>query len=80
MSPKRMTRVVALVAGAFVLVACAGALAQPAKTGFIHKKYQLSGGVTSDYVVFVPHHYDGVKEVPVILFLHGSGETKGGAG
>src|SRR5205085_2380746 len=30
----------------------------------------------SPYVVFVPHDYDGKKEYPVILFLHGAGETK----
>ena len=28
--------------------------------------------------MFVPHDYDGKTEVPVILFLHGAGETKGG--
>ena len=26
--------------------------------------------------MFVPHDYDGKKEYPVILFLHGAGETK----
>ncbi|MFO0970533.1 MAG: prolyl oligopeptidase family serine peptidase [Gemmataceae bacterium] len=42
-----------------------------AKTGFINKKF------TDDakYVVFVPHDYDGAKAFPVILFLHGAGET-----
>ena len=28
--------------------------------------------------MFVPHDYDGKKAYPVILFLHGAGETKGG--
>lgn len=80
MDRKAMTRGLALVAGAFLLMICARAMAQPAKTGFIQKKFQFSGGATSDYLVFIPHNYDGSKEVPVILFLHGSGETKGGKG
>ena len=29
--------------------------------------------------MFVPSDYDGKKEFPVILFLHGAGETKGGS-
>lgn len=52
--------------------------ADAAKTGFLNKTFQNADGSTSPYVVFVPHDYDGTKEYPVILFLHGSGETKGG--
>ena len=48
------------------------------KTGFVEKTYKNADGSTSPYIVFVPHDYDGKKAVPVILFLHGSGETKGG--
>src|SRR5262245_40946980 len=48
------------------------------KTGFITKTYQNADGKPSPYVVFVPHDYDGTKPYPVMLFLHGSGETKGG--
>jgi predicted peptidase len=48
------------------------------KTGFVTKTYKNEDGHTSEYVVFVPHNYDGKKEFPVILFLHGAGETKGG--
>src|SRR5262245_57434702 len=48
------------------------------KTGFIDKTFKNSDGTTSPYVLFVPHNYDGTKEYPVSLFLHGSGETKGG--
>jgi predicted peptidase len=47
------------------------------KTGFVDKVYKNADGHESKYVVFVPHSYDGTKPVPVILFLHGSGETKG---
>jgi len=56
------------------------AIAEPVKTGFVHKKYQRSGGASVDYEVFIPPSYDGTKEFGVILFLHGSGETKGESG
>src|SRR5438552_16101563 len=48
------------------------------KTGFLDKKFKNADGTESPYVVFVPKDYDGTKEYPVILFLHGAGETKGG--
>ena len=48
-------------------------------TGFVDKTFKNADGKTSPYVVFVPKDYDGKKEFPVILFLHGSGETKGGS-
>lgn len=48
------------------------------KTGFLTRTYKNPDGHESPYVVFVPHGYDGTKEVPVVLFLHGAGETKGG--
>jgi predicted peptidase len=46
------------------------------KTGFIDKTFKNADGTTSPYVLFVPHDYDGKKEYPIILFLHGAGETK----
>lgn len=46
------------------------------KTGFVDKVYKNADGTESPYVVFVPKSYDGTKEVPIILFLHGAGETK----
>lgn len=52
--------------------------ADPPATGFQNKVFQNADGHTSPYVVFVPKGYDGTKPMPVILFLHGSGETKGG--
>ena len=48
------------------------------KTGFLDRTHKNSDGTASPYVVFVPHKYDGAKETPIILFLHGAGETKGG--
>src|SRR5207247_7419399 len=70
-----------LLSGAAVLIA---SLAAPAtaedtvKSGFHKKTFKNADGSTSPYVVFIPHSYDGKKELPVILFLHGAGETKGG--
>src|SRR5262245_15809352 len=52
-------------------------VAADTKTGFITKAHKNADGTTSEYVVFVPHTYDGSKEFPIMLFLHGSGETKG---
>jgi predicted peptidase len=48
------------------------------KPGFQNKTFKNADGTESPYVVFVPHDYDGTKEFPIILFLHGAGETKGG--
>lgn len=48
--------------------------ADDSKTGFLHRVHKDDKGETK-YVLFVPHDYKGDKEYPVILFLHGSGET-----
>jgi len=49
------------------------------KVGFVDKVYKDGDGAEHKYVVFIPHSYKAEKEYPVILFLHGSGETKGGS-
>ncbi|MBY0458356.1 MAG: prolyl oligopeptidase family serine peptidase [Gemmataceae bacterium] len=46
------------------------------KTGFVDRTFKNADGTESPYVLFVPKDYDGTKEYPVILFLHGAGETK----
>ena len=46
-------------------------------TGFVDKVFKNADGHDSPYVLFVPHGYDKEKPTPVVLFLHGSGETKG---
>lgn len=61
-----------------VVMALTGSSVAAEKTGFVDKVFKNEDGHESPYVVFVPHNYDGTKEVPVILFLHGAGETKGG--
>jgi len=45
--------------------------AASAQTGFIKKEH--SDG--AKYQIFVPHDYKGDKAYPIILFLHGAGET-----
>jgi len=49
-----------------------------ADTGFLDKTYGSPDGKTYQYVLFVPHDYKKGTPTPTILFLHGSGETKGG--
>jgi predicted peptidase len=49
-----------------------------AEHGFLHRVYKDADGTESKYVVFVPYDYKGDKEYPVIVFLHGAGETLGG--
>jgi predicted peptidase len=51
--------------------------AEPAH-GFLNRVYKDPDGVEVKYVVFVPHSYKGDEPFPLILFLHGSGETRGG--
>jgi predicted peptidase len=49
-------------------------------TGFLNRVHKDSDGKEVRYVVFVPKDYNpkAEKTYPVILFLHGAGETKGG--
>jgi predicted peptidase len=65
---------------ALALLACAGLVLAWAedkpKTGFVDKTFKNADSSSSPYVVFVPKDYDEKKEYPVILFLHGAGETK----
>jgi len=42
-------------------------------TGWVTKSMSV-GGATYAYKVFVPANYNSVSSVPVILFMHGSGE------
>lgn len=74
MTPFRTAGLLAL-ASAVCLAAAAPGPAADVKTGFVNRKHK-----DDEYVVFVPHDYDGKKEFPVILFLHGAGEVKGKGG
>jgi len=61
--------VFAALAMAFTSLSIAGE-----KTGFVNKVFKGTDGDVK-YVVFVPKGYDGNKEFPTILFLHGAGES-----
>jgi len=63
---------------AVALIAAPAFAQDKPRTGFVDAKFKNKDGSESPYVVFVPHSYDPEKQLPVILFLHGSGETKGG--
>ena len=58
-----------------LLFGCSLAMAAEPTTGFLDKTHKNEDGTESKYVVFVPHDYDGAKEYPIILFLHGSVES-----
>jgi predicted peptidase len=44
-------------------------------TGFLHRVHTDPDGKSARYVLFVPLSFHGEKHYPVILFLHGAGET-----
>src|SRR5437870_7644864 len=45
------------------------------KHGFLHLVYKDADGKEAKYILVVPHDYKGDKAYPLILFLHGAGET-----
>jgi|SRR6516225_1953766 predicted peptidase len=47
----------------------------PKNRGFLDRVFKDSAGTEAKYVLFVPHDYTGDKAYPLILFLHGAGET-----
>jgi predicted peptidase len=53
--------------------ALAAALPAQRQTGFLDRKVKV-GALTVQYQVYVPPTYDGHRSLPVILFMHGSGE------
>lgn len=61
-----------------VLVMSVSPAAAADKGTFVDKTFKNEDGTESPYVVFVPAKYDPAKPSPVLLFLHGAGETKGG--
>jgi predicted peptidase len=70
-----MLRLFALVTATMI----AAPLAAADKGTFVNKVFKNEDGHESPYVVFVPANHDKAKPSPVILFLHGAGETKGGS-
>lgn len=72
-----ITRAAALLALSALAVACAsGTRARLAERGFLFR--ELAGaGPLARYAVYVPRDYDGDRAWPLILFLHGAGESGG---
>ncbi len=77
MSPARL-----LAAGLGALLALSAARAddKPMQTGFLDRVHKDADGKEVRYVLFVPLAYSPKvdKPYPLILFLHGAGETLGG--
>jgi predicted peptidase len=59
------------------LLAWLGVVRTPTEeeTGFLDRTYKDPEGKEARYVVYVPADYTGKKAYPLILFLHGAGET-----
>lgn len=72
-------RLLATAAALGLAAVAASAEDKKSAAGFVKKTFKNDDGTESPYVVYVPHGYDGSKAVPVVLFLHGAGETKGGS-
>ena len=44
-------------------------------TGLLDRTFTDADGKEAKYALFVPHDYNGDKAYPLVLFLHGAGET-----
>jgi predicted peptidase len=64
---------ISLVLAGLLFPAVAGA-ADP-EVGFLDRVHKDPDGKEAKYVLFVPHDYKGDRAYPLILFLHGAGET-----
>ncbi|HJT78539.1 MAG TPA: prolyl oligopeptidase family serine peptidase [Gemmataceae bacterium] len=71
------TRTLGVLFCAFLVLGMARARAagKGGEHGFLDRVYKDADGKEAKYVLFVPHAYKGDKPYPVILFLHGSGES-----
>jgi predicted peptidase len=69
-----LPRVAALFGAALLLLPSPGRADEP-KTGLLDRTFTDADGKEAKYVLFVPHDYKGDKPYPLILFLHGAGET-----
>src|SRR6266550_3417101 len=69
-------RTLALACGGLLLASGAALAADTeGKHGFLNLVYKDADGKEAKYILFVPHDYKGDKAYPLILFLHGAGET-----
>jgi predicted peptidase len=67
--------VVGLLCLAWLSIVPARSAGDPPATGFVRQVYKDAMGQEFNYAVFVPLDYKGDKPYPLILFLHGLGES-----
>lgn len=72
MAPKNWRLVLTLAMGGLLLAS--PAWARRPETGFLNRVVS-AGGVNYNYQVFVPRNWNKSEKWPVILFLHGHGES-----
>jgi predicted peptidase len=70
----KVVKCLAAVVACLCAAAATGAADADAR-GFINRVFKDKDGKEYKWVLFVPHDYKGDKAYPVILFLHGSGES-----
>jgi len=58
-----------------LLLACGASAAAQTQRGFLERTYKDPTGIEASYVLFVPHDYTPEKSWPLMLFLHGRGES-----
>jgi predicted peptidase len=64
-----------LALGGLLLVAFTARAKGKEEHGFLNRVFRDASGHEAKYVLFVPHDYQGDKPYPLILFLHGLGES-----
>ena len=70
-----MTAIKGLGCSLVVLLGLGTAWAADDSHGFSNRVHKDADGKEAKYILFVPHDYKADKEYPLILFLHGAGET-----
>src|SRR6266436_3145856 len=69
-------KLMALACGCLLWLSMAhGRAAEKKGTGFLDRVHKDPDGKEAKYVLFVPEGYKADKPYPLILFLHGAGET-----
>ena len=68
-------KILSLCLSALLWLGLAAPLHGKEERGFLNRVFKDASGQEAKYVLFVPHDYRGDIPYPVILFLHGAGET-----